>query len=380
VAARGVFTDMHYKGYIFFAYLLLALESVAQYTADKVIGQKNEALMDSLRTVHYPYVFPIFGQRVINKGFNMPLPAGVSVQYLWQQSQVIINNLQVGFNNGPKYGMDEVIRFDDASTTSNGINIRPDFWLFPFLNVYAIFARSKMSTGVKCGLWIPDSTEWRKAVDFDSKVEFNATTVGFGLTPTFGIGGFFIAIDMNFSWTDIDQLDKPAYVFVLGPRIGKNFRFKDQQSLAVWAGGFRVQLENGTSGSLPLSEVLPVDQWQLKVDTGMMRVANSQSQVDAWWSGLTATDQKNPVNIAKHTAANAALARAGQFLNGASEAITGAGNSTVQYSLDKAPKDKWNFIIGAQYQLNRRFMIRGEYGFLGSRQQFIGGLQYRFGF
>jgi hypothetical protein len=29
--------------------------------------------------------------------------------------------------------------------------------------------------------------------------------------------------------------------------------------------------------------------------------------------------------------------------------------------------------------LNMHFMIRAEFGFLGSRQQFIGGLQYRFG-
>ena len=371
---------MNYKGFCLFVFTLVALAGNAQYSADKVIGQKHEALMDSLRTAHYPYMLPIFGQKVINNGFSLPLPVGMSVQYLWQQSQVVINNLQVGFNDGPKYNMDQIIRFDEASTTSNGINIRPDFWILPFLNVYAIFARSKMSTSVNCGLWVPDSTEWRKAVDFSSKVSFNATTVGFGLTPTFGIGGFFVAIDMNFSWTDIEQLDKPAYVFVVGPRIGKNFRFGNQESLAIWAGGFRVQLDNGTSGSLPLSEVFPVDQWQLKVDTGIMKVANGQSQVDAWWSGLSAVDQKNPVNIAKYEAANAALARAGQFLNGASQAITGATNSTVQYSLDKAPRDKWNFIVGAQYQINKRLMIRGEYGFLGSRQQFIGGLQYRFGF
>jgi long-subunit fatty acid transport protein len=52
---------------------------------------------------------------------------------------------------------------------------------------------------------------------------------------------------------------------------------------------------------------------------------------------------------------------------------------TVQYSLNKRPKDMWNFIVGSQYQLNKHWMLRAEYGFLGSRQQFIGGLQYRFG-
>jgi hypothetical protein len=185
---------------------------------------------------------------------------------------------------------------------------------------------------------------------------------------------------MNFTWSDIAELDKPAYLFVLGPRIGKNFKFKDEQSLAVWVGGFRVHLDNGTSGSLNTSDLFPTDTWHQKIDTGYQKVANSQEQVNTWWGNLTPAEQKNPVNKAKYETANAALAKAGQLLDAASQIVTNAAQSTVQYSLNKAPKDKWNFIIGAQYQLNRRWMIRGEYGFLSSRKQFIGGLQYRFGF
>ena len=74
--------------------------------------------------------------------------------------------------------------------------------------------------------------------------------VGFGVTPTFGIGGYFMVLDFNFSWSDIDALDKPAFVFNFGPRLGKNFTFKDpDRSLAVWVGGFRVKLNSGTSAA-----------------------------------------------------------------------------------------------------------------------------------
>ena len=124
--------------------------------------------------------------------------------------------------------------------------------------------------------------------------------------------------------------------------------------------------------------MFPVDEWGKKIDTGYMKVADSQQKVDVWWDGLTPTEQKNPVNIAKHESANNALTRAGEVLNAAGQAITSAGNSTVQYSLDKKPKDKWNFIIGSQFQLNRSWMLRAEVGILGSRTQVIAGLQYRF--
>ena len=253
-------------------------------------------------------MLPIWGEKAVQKGFNLPYSAGISSQYLWQQSEIIISNLQIGFNNGPKYSLDNIVRFDKAQTTTNGINIRPDFWLFPFLNIYGIFAKSKTSTAINAGVWIPDSSNWHKILDINTKANFDATTYGFGLTPTIGIGGFFLAIDMNFSWTDIPELDKPAYVFIFGPRLGKNFTFKKpNRSLAVWVGGFRVKINSGTNGSLKASDLFPTDQWVSKIDTGYMKVASSQQKVDAWWDNLTTAEQKNPVNIAKHETANAAL-------------------------------------------------------------------------
>ena len=351
----------------------------AQYTTDKIVGQKHETLLDSLKTVDYPYLLPIWGKKVTQKGFKLPKSAGLSAQYLWQESDIIINNLQIGFNNGPMHNLDEIVRFEKAQTSTNGINIRPDIWLFPFLNVYAIYATSKTSTAINAGVWVPDSTDWKEILTIDTKAEFDATTFGFGLTPTVGIGGFFLALDMNFAWSDIPELEDPAFSFVFGPRLGKNFTFKNpDRCLAIWAGGFRIKLNSGTSGSLNTADLFPVDEWGQKIDAGYTKVGESQQKVDAWWSGLTPAEQRNPVNIAKHETANRALSAAGGILDQASQAVTNAASSTIQYSLDKKPKDMWNFIIGTQFQLNRSWMIRAEYGFLGARKQFIGGLQYRF--
>jgi len=356
------------------------LAANAQYTTDKMVGKKNADKIDSMKHVEYPYMLPIWGDKVVKKGFNLPYSAGLSVQYVWQKSDIIIDNLQVGFNGGQKYNLDDVIRFNSATTTTNGANIRPDIWLFPFLNVYAIFAKTKTATAIDAGVWVPDSSTWHKVLDINTKANFQGTTFGFGLTPTIGVGGFFLALDMNFSWTDISELDKPAYVFVFGPRLGKNIPFKKKdRSLALWAGGFRVKLNNGTVGSLNTADILPTDQWGAKIDTGYLKVADSQQKVDAWWNGLTPAEQKNPVNIAKHETANTVLLKVGNVLDAASQAVSNAGKSTVDYSLDKRQKDMWNFIVGAQFQINKSWMIRAEYGFLGSRQQFIGGLQWRFG-
>ena len=279
---------------------------------------------------------------------------------------MVINNLNVGFNN--------------TTGTTNGVNIRPDIWLFPFLNVYGLFAKSKSSTAVDFGIYVPDTNGvWNPIANATTKAEFDGTTLGFGLTPTIGVGGGWMALDMNCSWTDIEALEKPAFVFVFGPRFGKSFKLSKQQNIAAWVGGFRVHIKSETSGSLPLSDLGSTEGWEEKIENGYTKVENGQQQVDAWWNNLTPLQQSNPVNIAKYETANRALTAAGTVLDAASGAIDDINNSTVQYSLDKKQKDLWNFVVGSQYQLNKHWMLRLEYGFLGSREQMIVGLQYRFG-
>lgn len=352
----------------------------AQNTTDKVAGEKNQGVRDSLKEVTYDHLLPIWGEKVARKGFKLQKSAGISAQYIYQQSDIIIENLMVGFNHQPMHNIDEIIRMNSAVATTSGANIRPDVWLFPFLNIYGILAKSKTSTEINAGVWLPDSSGWHEAGSFSTKAEFDAVTYGFGITPTIGVNGYFLIMDVNFSWTDIEELSKPAFLWVFGPRLGKNFTFKKNpdRNLAVWIGGFRVQMSNGTEGSLNFTELFPTSEWGTKVDAGYDKLESNQQQVDAWWNGLTPVEQKNPVNAAKYETANRALGAYGKVLDGASTLVAGAQDGSVQYSLDKRPKDKWNFILGSQFQLNRSWMVRAEYGFLSSRQQLILGLQYRF--
>jgi hypothetical protein len=368
-----------YKLFFLFC-LLVGAEAFSQVFTNKEVGKKNAELIDSLKKSDYPYSLPIWGEKATKAGYELPYSAGMSVQYFTQESDLVINNLNVGFNNGPMYNLDGLVRFDKARATASAITVRPDIWLFPFLNVYGILGQAQASTQVGFGVWITDSSNTEKQIlSAESTVEFKSTTFGVGFTPTIGIGGGFLALDMNVAWTDVPQLNKPARSFVFGPRFGKNFKLKKpQQSWAVWAGGFRVNISSGTSGSISMSDALPLDDLATKVENGQVRVESAQQQVNTWWAGLTPLQQQNPVNVAKYNTANAVLGRAGQFLSNAETALNN-GATTIQYSMDKKVKDAWNFIIGSQFQLNKHFMIRAEYGFLGSRTQFLTGLQYRFG-
>src|SRR5262249_25272908 len=159
----------------------------------------------------------------------------------------------------------------------------------------------------------------------------------------------------------------------------KIFRLRNpDENINVWVGGFRLAINTGTSGSIPLGDALPIDQWQATVSQGMNQVEALNQQLDAWWNSLTPAQQANPINRARDETQKAALERMATFLDSASAAVSNAASSTVQYSLDKRPKDMWNFIVGGQYQLNKSWMFRAEVGFLNSRTHVIAGAQYRF--
>ncbi len=369
------------RAFLLFSALTWATVGYAQVFTNKEVGEKNAALVDSLKNTEYPYVLPIWGAKATKRGFNLPYSAGLSLQYFGQRSDLLIDNLKVGFNHGPMHDLDGLIRFDKAVAASNGVSFRPDLWLFPFLDLYAIFGQSAASTDVGYSLWLPDSSgNERPVVSLSSKVDFTATTMGLGLTPTLGIGGGWLALDMNFTWTDIPQLDQPAYAFVFDPRMGKAFRLRRaDENVNMWVGGFRVKLNTGTSGSIPLGDALPIGQWQASVDQGKQEVERRSQENEAWWNGLTPPEQADPINRAQYEATKAALARAAAFLDSADQAVGNAATSTVEYSLDKRPEDMWNFTVGGQYQYNKNWMVRLEAGFLTSRTHIIAGLQYRFG-
>ena len=55
------------------------------------------------------------------------------------------------------------------------------------------------------------------------------------------------------------------------------------------------------------------------------------------------------------------------------------GSGTIKYRLIKEPKQKWNVIIGGQYQLNKHHQFRAEGGIIGNRKSLLLSYNYRFG-
>lgn len=335
--------------------IIFQINASGQY-ASKKVKSKYQVYTDSLKQVEYHYVFPIFGQKAYNRGFDIPYPAGIMGNFMWLKQGILINNLQLGLesdNHDVPLTPVDFIEFGENTNTSYTVNLRPDLWIFPFLNVYGIFGYGNSHTEVN--LVAP--------VDLKSAVDQGISTAGFGLMGAFGIGPVWMSVDANFTWNKPELVADPVNVNVLGLRLGHTFTFKNRpySNLAIWAGGMRAQMGATTVGEVKMMDAIPAETWERKDEI-----------VNNYWDWYNGLDPENPRDARKIEKADEVLTPIVDRLENAD------GESIIRYSLDKQVKEKWNGVIGIQYQINKRWMFRSEGGVIGDRKSVLISANYRF--
>lgn len=338
----------------FYSFVILLLFGVnishAQYASTKV-KSKHEAYTDSLKQVEYNYVFPILGQGAYKKGFDIPYPAGLMANFMWLQQNLVFDNMQLGIKTDnldiPLTPVD-FIEFGENINTSYAYNVRPDLWVLPFLNVYGIFGGGQSVTEVNLTAPFP----------LYSNVEQGLRTAGFGVMGAGGIGPIWFSVDANWTWSKPELLDKPVQVNVLGIRLGHTFKFKNkpESNIALWAGAMRMEMSSETKGEILLIDAIPPETWDRKDEL----VTNYYD----WYNNEATPPQKIVAD---------------KVLTPIVERIDAAeGDTIIRYGMDKQVEQMWNGTIGAQYQINKRWMFRSEAGLIGNRKSFLVSINYRF--
>ena len=325
-------------------------DSYGQYTTKRV-KSKYQAYTDSLKAVEYNYVFPFLGQGAYKQGFDIPYPIGIMANYMWLDQGITIDNLQLGLktdNQDIALTPVDFIEFGENSNTSWTVNVRPDIWVFPFLNLYGIFGYGESHTEVN--LVAP--------VELKSVVDQSISTAGVGVMAAFGIGPVWLSVDANWTWNKPELLNEATRVNVIGLRLGKTFTFKEhpERNIAVWVGGMRVKMGSETSGEVKMIDALPPETWERRDEI-----------VDNYWDWYD-----NDATIPQKKAADQVLTPIVDRMEAAD------GDAIIRYGMDKQVAEMWNGLIGAQFQLNKHWMLRSEGGVIGDRKSFLISLNYRF--
>jgi hypothetical protein len=316
--------------YLAFALALAwSLASAARAGAQNPDLMLSQAERDSiLRTYHNR--FPIWGRQAIARGFDLPKPLGINALGVYVNQPIDITNLGLSTGTNPIAPIDQ-IKFGTNTSTIWNASARADLWLFPFLNVY----------GFGGGVSANTTVELVTPIAFTSSVDQTGYTGGFGLTGAMGVKKNFLSADVNWSWTKLEKLTESVNGRILSFRFGRNLRLGGQTRLAIWVGAMNQNFGRETNGSILLSDVIPPE----TVDRIRTQLENLNQT--PWYQGL------NPAQKVVVDQVVAAL------LN------SNAASTTINYQLNKAPSDPWNMLAGTSIDLNKRWSLRAEAGFIG---------------
>lgn len=334
--------------FIISIWFLFSFETANAQYAIKEVNPYHLAYHDSLQQRDYPYTFPIFAKQAYKKGFDIPFTYGLSIAYYTQVQDVLINRTLIGLNNSEQIDVSGVVNFGTIESRANALTIRPDMWVFPFLNVYAIFGTGTTETTVPLV----------RPVDFSTVQNFNVNSYGFGATLAGGFGPVFVVVDNNINFADVEVLVEPVPAYNLDIRVGHNFvnPTRADRGLAIWFGAFYQKINGDTKGSIQIKDLFPDGTDGLQ--------DNFIGRLDEWADGLPPGQQ---------IVANQIVNAMDDFLDGSD-----LGNQEITYFLDKKLAKPWNLIFGAQYQHNKHWQLRTELGTFGKRTSFLIMLNYRF--
>ncbi|ANQ48973.1 hypothetical protein MY04_1599 [Flammeovirga sp. MY04] len=302
---------------------------------------------DSLKNTEYPWHFPIMGSKLRKMGFDLPFPNGLMINYAYSKQDLMVSNLNVGLSPTKLMNVDGFARFNNITPHVQAVSARYDFWLLPFLNVYGIGGYIKSETEVSLGLPFK--------ADFTARSE--GPSVGWGTVVAGGVGPLVVSLDYTQVYTFTGSTDKATRTNVIGARIGHMFRFrkKPYRNVVALVGVQYLGLNKSSGGKVDIEKLVGI------TPEGKIRASQN---LDTWYGQLNPTEQQilEPV------------------YQGASNYLNSTDPLNLHYTFDKALYYPWSMSLGINYQHNKRYQFTALYSFLGSRNQIVFGLNYRFGF
>ena len=271
------------------------------------------------------YRLPFLAQKVIDQGYDLPIPYGLGVTAVSINQDIVIDNLEVAFNGGDKTPY-EFATFNNTRTDIQTVQLKFDTWILPFLNVYGIMGKVSgeatsdvlldgntllEQVGSNCDRIIPPlECILLRDKDFllPIRADVNVQSYGYGAVLAGGWRGWIAILPINVSYTRSSRSVYDGKSATITPRVGRNFNLGDKGSLAVYVGG------NHFRSDLTIDGVFPVPGIDLEIN----------------------------------------------------------------YLIDQQNLDPWNLVVGFNWEISRHVSWQLEYnGFMGSREAWITSLNFR---
>jgi hypothetical protein len=277
----------------------------------------------------WDHKLPFMAQKVVDKGYDLPLPYGIGLTYAKVDQDQLIDNLQVGINGRAQEPF-EFVTFTNTSSRNDTLQLKLDAWLFPFMNIFALLGKIDGSAPVDidldgngmldhlditCGGIPPNPNPLcpllqDKTFTLPTIItDFSGETYGIGTVLAGGWNNWFVTVPISFTYADLEGKNSDGFAITVTPRLGRMFNLGTKGNLALFGGGNYLEAEFTVEGQVSTPDGLIV----------------------------------------------------------------------IDYTVDQSNKDKWNLLLGYNWDFNKRWSWMLEYnGFIGSREAFITSVTRRF--
>jgi len=160
----------------------------------------------------------------------------------------------------------------------------------------------------------PNAPQCVRTFSATARPSYHGTNISLGMTLAMGWDRFFVAIPITYAWTDVNIIDTTVEALNITPRIGMIGDMGNRGTVAVFMGATYLNAEIDLAGS------------------------------------ATFDTPGGP--------------------NG--------DTTTLSFVISQRNKDRWNYLLGFNWDLNKRWSVMAEAGFGGSRENLITGFTYRF--
>lgn len=279
----------------------------------------------------YERALPFLAQKVIDLGYELPKPFGVSVIPVWVRQDLILQDLAISVDNGPVNNID-FIDYGTPWVDTKTLQVKFDAWIFPFLNAYATVGwldgnasipltiqgkdlADSIDPTICSGLLQPDLCV--RTLSAEAKPNYYGENVSLGITLATGWKKMFVAIPITYAWTEVNIIDTTVEALNISPRIGVSSDMGTWGAMSTYIGATYLDAEIDITGSVTF-------------------------------------DTPN-------------------------SGVPGLGDTTtVDYKITQKNKDKWNYLIGFNWDITKNWSAQAEAGFGGSRSNLISSATYRF--
>jgi len=246
---------------------------------EKFILYDPEMPKEPEEPIEYDRVFPRMAEEVINRGYRLPLPIGISVIGVGNTQGQDITDVYVALGKGVFPPESEPLRYIPAVTIDSvsitqSLQIKVDLWVLPFLNVFATLGKVTGEADIKViidrsdapTICIPNPIPIKPPICTPNtftgafllpvKPNIDRTSATLGLTGTYSIGRWYTALTASYTDTYGDNASDITTTNA-SIRAGRRFFFKNGTMLSPFFGVNYLDIDTRVQGTTSLKDAFP---------------------------------------------------------------------------------------------------------------------------